>query len=796
MDKSSENPEEDSVSLQSNRKVQANGVVKEALGVLQTFRQSIRRPADKSSPKIKDSKVTSSTQAENMSESALSPPPISPSLSAGSPATSPKKTIGGYFQKAEEDQPDFTLHKHKSLTRSKTDPNMSSLGGSILKKGASLRRSLRFKKDSNKAAKQESPISDVLTERTGENETEEEQVLDEIEESYSLPEIPQTPLSVMQINKLIEMEVLEEAHLNLLAMRLELQKEQEQFPDDAPVELAKKEKDLILLYTDLRKKICTIVCDSNSFPARNKALLVHVARIIQEEEKRAEERGGLPDSWMEAWKEAVSEGVQVKVNSVHLEKKEQNPSWLAVHLGLLGKTIVQDLENVNRDLRWSYPPSFKVFSNYVKSYHRIVGLHLRKLEPQVTEMKDLYALLDWILNKYKSEKIMGSFSLQPDMAQESADLQLEEGFLEQLFEKYCFRSKEDISAALDRVIELEYESVWKDRVEPQQEDNFLQSPFPMDIWTKVQANVVHSRKLDPELVQKVIASCLEELKTFPERFETLFRHHCSALQPQPLWTEYHITYINSFAALQQYMEGYQDRCPKEVEGFKREVKDLILRLMQSLEEQYKEDVKPFLRRMMTRKWLTNDDDFNSLYKRTELLSQHCDLMRPPYVQEFASHLHHHVVKEYIGQLMKNNYTCKNRKHEKAANKMHQQWNRLSDLFDDMKSSHEWLHHVGEDLSNIIKETNKTDIKKHLQPLVEHYPDFSRKHLVAVLYFRGLKKGREYNLILQKLTTLKKEVDSSSINRSQVLFGDMQVTANTDCLPSLPLVCVNFLQPNS
>lgn len=197
------------------------------------------------------------------------------------------------------------------------------------------------------------------------------------------------------------MEVLEEAHLNLLSLRLEFQKEQEQFVEDSPMELAKKEKDLNLLYGELRKKINTIVQDSNSLPARNKGLLVPVARIIQEEDKRAEEPGGLPDSWMEAWREAVCEGVSVKVNSVHLDQKEQNPSWLAVHLGLLGKAIVEDLENVKRQLRWSYPGSFKVFSTYVKSYHRVVGLHLKKLEQQTLEQKDLYALLDWILNRYK-----------------------------------------------------------------------------------------------------------------------------------------------------------------------------------------------------------------------------------------------------------------------------------------------------------------------------------------------------------------------------------------------------------
>lgn len=208
-------------------------------------------------------------------------------------------------------------------------------------------------------------------------------------------------LPVMQISKLIEMEVLEEAHLNLLAMRREFQ-QQQQCGQDSPIDLAKKEKDLNLLYMDLRNKINTIVRDSNSMPSRNKGLLVPVARIIQEEEKRTDEPGGLPGSWMEAWREAVSEGVRVKVESVHLE---QNTAGLSVHLGLLGKAIVDDLESVKRELRWSYPPSFRVFSTYVKGYHRTVGQHMKKLEQQVTELKDMYALLDWIINKYSRSEI-------------------------------------------------------------------------------------------------------------------------------------------------------------------------------------------------------------------------------------------------------------------------------------------------------------------------------------------------------------------------------------------------------
>lgn len=226
--------------------------------------------------------------------------------------------------------------------------------------------------------------------------------------------------SVMQISKLIEMEVLEEAHLHLLALRREFQQEQEgRGQEDTPMDLAKKEKDLNLLYGDLREKIRTIVRDSNALPSRNKGLLVHVARIIQEEERRAEEPGGLPGSWMETWREAVGEGVRAKVGGVHLEKKEQNVSWLALHLGLLGKAIVEDLEGVRKELRWSYPPSFKVFGAYVSSYHREVGRHLGKLEQQTTELKDLFTLLDWINHRYSrsvnaSPPLYAAFHLKLD----------------------------------------------------------------------------------------------------------------------------------------------------------------------------------------------------------------------------------------------------------------------------------------------------------------------------------------------------------------------------------------------
>lgn len=74
---------------------------------------------------------------------------------------------------------------------------------------------------------------------------------------------------------------------------------------------------------------------------------------------------------------------------------------------------------------------------------------------------------------------------------------------------------------------------------------------------------------------------------------------------------------------------------------------------------------------------------------------------------------------------------------------------------------------------------------------------SKKHLVAVLYFRGLLRGREHQQILQRLSELKKKLgDGDAGDRSRVLFGDMQVTVNTDCLSNLPFSCLSFLLPDN
>ncbi|XP_077396080.1 exocyst complex component 3-like protein 4 isoform X2 [Festucalex cinctus] len=782
---------------------------KKTPGVLETFRNSIRLAAEKSplSPGSRGSK--------NRSPSTPVRTPHSPGV------TSPLKSVAALFQTKDDDggDDDNQSQKGRPVMRARTEPNMARLD-SLLKKGASIRRSLIFsaKKDKRQGAflaVQEEGVAKEDGKDQGDEEEEEveeedeEEAYEEMDETYTLPELPHVPLSVMQISKLIEMEVLEEAHLHLLALRAEFRWERLRLDrDDSPVELAKKEKDLSLLYGDLRLKMASIVRTSVSLAARNKGLLVHVARIVQEEDKRAREPGGLQGSWMDAWREAVERGARDKVEDVHLEPdNHSNTSWLAVHLGLLGKALVEDLEKVKRELRWSYPPSFRVFATYVCGYHTAVTRHLHTLEARAVQLKDLYALLDWTVHRYRSEKILGSPALKPDMSLLDVDLRLDDHFLLRLRRKFCSTVKEDMRATLDRLVQLEDEEMWSVRKAPDMDDDdhLLTSIFHMDICTKVRGNVVNAGRVDSELEEEVLDSCLGELKEFPKRFHAEFRRRCSHLRSDdPLWSQYQVTYINCFYDFQRRMEdSYAHASPRGVEAVGQEVTWLLLTLREGLQQQFKDHVKPYLRRMMTRKWLTNDDDFNGLYARAELLAQHCEAMRPPHRQEVASVAHYHVLKEYVGQLMKNNYSCKNRKHHKAAGKMRAQCSKLADVFHRMGSREDWLDPVGDRLSDIVGQKNKGDIKDHLQPLLDQYPDFSSRHLAAVLAFRGVLRGREHQRILRTLNQLRKTTVAAATsqhhhdddnNRSRWLFRNMEAATRTDCLSHVSFFCFTFVLP--
>ncbi|XP_060728394.1 exocyst complex component 3-like protein 4 [Tachysurus vachellii] len=599
---------------------------------------------------------------------------------------------------------------------------------------------------------------------------------------YKLPEIPLVPLSVMQISNLIKNNILEEAYINILSMREEFQRELEALGEKSfPTELLNKKKDLSLLNNNLKDKLCEIVQQSSAEPTCHKELLVQVAVIIEGEENR--KVAGQNEDWREVWRTAVEKGLKETFKKIHLDSHEQNVSWLAIHLGLVGKVIVEQLKKVKAEIINTYPPSFNVFETYVSTINKIVREHLKGLQEKVTEAKDCYALLNFILKQYHSEKIMGNTSLQPELKEDLKTLKLEDDFLDKIKNAYCDHLRVDVRSSLDNIIKLEHDEMWEEKNKPQINDELYLSHIHMDILMNIKGPIQASSLLDMNLEHRVICCYLHELKEFPKRFESAFVQWNKTLLDLSLWTAYHITYINSFRDFKENIESYRQKCPSQVEQLSKEINGLVIRLMQALLEHFKTDTKPLLKMMMTRKWMSTEEDFKKLYKRIETLSQQCKHMCPQYVEEFVSDVHYFVVKEYISQFMKYNYSCKNRKNEKAAANIGVQWGELCELFQEMNSVQNWLYPVGDHLQKIIGE-KKSEIKNYLLPLVDEYPDFSQKHLLAVLYFRGIKRGRQRQVILRKFSDLQQRVRNAGSTK-HALFNEMEVAASPDCLVNMP-----------
>ncbi|XP_065153342.1 exocyst complex component 3 isoform X2 [Paramisgurnus dabryanus] len=577
-------------------------------------------------------------------------------------------------------------------------------------------------------------------------------------------EIPPKPCSVPMIRDYIKTDELRKAYLNLLSLNLELQQERETLEDRASaVDLTNKETDLKMLFESLGNKMSDIVRSSTQ-PSFNKELLEQVVKIILDEEKKP----GMMQGWREKWREAVRDGVRDTLKKVDLDSPKQNASWLAVHLGLLGKAVEDDLEKVKEELLNIYPPDFNVFETYVSCHHKIMEEHLKGLLEQVTESKDYHALLDFIVHHYAS-----------DVKKEQKAIEQEQDFISKIKNAYHQRLMEDFKVALENIINIERDNMWKMKKTPERtDDGFLTAEVHMDICKLIAAYARNLKEIDETLEKSIVRFCLEELHQFHIRFAEEFTRHTSFLLTSDLldlclWVQYHITYINTFHSLKDLMQCYKENCSAQVEQLEKDVDELTQRLRQILIDHFKNDIKPYLNGMMTKKWLKTDEDFTEVTSRIENYSGLCKSMRNPAAQVFINDVHYYVAREYVSQLMKKKYSCKKNKNEEAACKLRTQWKELKKLFNEMGSSLDWLYPLGDYLSDIIGMENKKSIKDLLNPLVSNYPDISKKQMSAVLYFRDNSQllSLEWHHVMNQFDLIKR--DTGNILPERNFFTDIK-----------------------
>ncbi|XP_038633330.1 exocyst complex component 3-like isoform X2 [Scyliorhinus canicula] len=555
------------------------------------------------------------------------------------------------------------------------------------------------------------------------------------------------PLSAMEINLLISKNSLLEANENINKLEEELLNEAE--PEKGEVahqEYTKKVRDFNLLCDELVKQIMSIITNSFSITKSNSSILYMAVQVVELEEaadKKWQERMDHPGvkcfrrprKWQDLWRETVRKSVEERIAKVVLPTKAQQKSWLALHLVNLQKTILEDLKIVKDLVQSCYPEKYNIFNVYIKYYHETVSSHLECIQQKHLEMNELYSFLNWIIHTYKSGDIMSHPDLSPEVNVEELSPLLDQKVIENVMDKYA------------KELKMIHEYLNK------------------------------SGDISNKLKDKALHICLDELTNLLHCYQRDLKVKKRSIpNPLPLL----IVSVNSYIDLREYVVTLKQGNAVSV----GKVEETLNNVVRGLNEILVEDIlKLCFKKIVARKWLLGNDDFNLLINNAETYCEELKKMKQANYQVLISDIHFQFVKEYITQIMKQQIYCKSsRQRDAAAIKVREELGAINKMYEERGSTASWLFLVTQDLSDFIG-SNKNELETKLNTLYMDYPDISKEHVSALLYFRGIARGKQKSNLMKYFNQLEKDSEGSVTEARHVLFDQIVVTGPVKCMPS-------------
>nr|XP_033808040.1 exocyst complex component 3-like protein 4 isoform X2 [Geotrypetes seraphini] len=550
------------------------------------------------------------------------------------------------------------------------------------------------------------------------------------------------PLSVMQMHELIQHKKLQEAFASIKLWEDELLAENnsKKYEDD-DTEYYRKAMDVNLLYDSLFARIKAIVeeallaegnCDGQ--------LIASVVEVIKEEEiahreaATSELKGlGIPKKWKELWRESIGESVTKKVCSVPIPSKEEDKSWLAFHLYYLKTNVSHALSKIKHSVKNYYPDDYKVCDLYVANFHSAISSHLQEnILNKIIDFEELYDLLDWVMNTYCGEDLMGNPALKPEINIESLPPLLEPHVLNKLKADYRKSLTEKMNKYWENILAIEMEK-WNREEEPKREGIQNQGcyclPMYIDIQQMIDHHVRRSGKLCLDLERGTLQMCLEGLQQFIKRLENEFMDW-DEKKASPMFVPYLIVYINSFFELRADTENgdtshLQERTICILNMAVKSFKDYFFNRL-------KRQTRPHFRQLLTIKWISSTEAFDTVKESIRMASQPVKYLKHPY-------------------------------------------NKDSDM--------EWLCPVIYRVSAIIAKKKEENITKNLEKIYHEYPDISEEHVLAILNLQGTRRSKKL-AIVEHFKTLQKAKANPGNEDDRNLFAEIQVPSTVNCFSIL------------
>ncbi|XP_065606154.1 exocyst complex component 3-like protein 4 isoform X1 [Cyrtonyx montezumae] len=639
-----------------------------------------------------------------------------------------------------------------------------------------------------------------------ENKTEIPDGLEEIADKREAELTEGKPLSVMEINELIQKKQLLEAFASIKYMEDETiaERDADKYKDN-PQELLRKTKDVDLLYSSITSVIQSIVVGTLEHHTVEEATLTSLATLIAHEEaahpntSSAAASGsdllGAPRKWREEWRKAVIESTRKRVLNIPMASKEEEKAWLDLHLIFLQKYLLKDLLKIKSSVKKCYPEEYQVCKVYVEAFHSAITSHVQDLSQRPLELNELYSLLDWVANTYHSELLLGHSDLKPEVQAENLSPLLTTADWDRLENDYITSLKDTIKGYFGRILSMEETEKWKNEIPPEVKDNLYQSSISFDIQTVLSEhghstgcmvvppgaaimdiigeNTKLSGTISKSLEEKTLQLCLAEMREFIPRFGEKFLEWYT-VHDSPMFAPYFAAYINSFydllSALETVFKVNTEELQKILAALTKNFRNEFLNKLRT-------KTQPLLKKILTKDWTLAREKPTSLTAAVSQFSEHLQHTRQPLGQELLCHVHKYVVREYIAQIIKPKKKMNGEKRQQVSQRINEEAKILNNALIYHGSDSSWLLPAISHIAKIIGEKRKDRIKEYIKELAEDYPDIRKEHIMAILTVRGLGFTSRRTIFQQGFRHALESPDSEDNN---TLFAEINVPAVVSC----------------
>ncbi|XP_059541825.1 exocyst complex component 3-like protein 4 isoform X1 [Myotis daubentonii] len=556
--------------------------------------------------------------------------------------------------------------------------------------------------------------------------------------------------------------------LQRLETRLVAEKASHTFEQD-PTGFARRAMDVCLHYDGLAAEIRAIVRETLGPDGVAADALAELARVVRAEEEAhpGPPADGdflrTPRRWRQLWEDEVRRSAQERVQRAGAGEA----AGLARLLAELGGLVRRDLQKVRLEVQPAYAAAgFPAWETYLRAYHGAVAQRLQELAQDARGCEQLYILLDWAANVYGSPNFLGA----PDLTLSTEPLPrlLAPEVWAQLESDYTSFLETKIASCFESILQLE-QSRWAAAVDPEVLQGRYHSSLSIDIHMLVAEHVKAAGSISAELEATTLRICARALGLFLPRFEKTFLESEAVSEPhlganinacEELRTNLLARFPGAFTELEQPLVAATCIFQK--------------RLLQCLQH----NVQPLFKLLCTKAWLTQDT-LQPLMDKVVAFAGHLERVAPPRAQETLQEAHRYVVREYLAQALRPRERFRGAERLTGSQKMGLDAQAIGDTFRGLGSEATWLDQAIPCVADILGETYKDDIQRHLEALIGGYPDIRQEHVLAILALRRLGRRRNHRLLQRAQDLL--SAGRADTAGGRVLFEEIQVPASVDLL---------------